>query len=166
MHFHRRRLLRVLSLAFGSNVLLSRVELGAVAQTAAPSPATATEKEEVTGIGGFFFRAHDPDALAKWYQQHLGVSLIPTSHTERPWQQEAGPTAFSPFPQTTGYFGDPQKDWMINFRVRSLDRMAAQLTAAGIPIKIDPQTYPNGRFGRLHDPDGNPIELWEPKTPR
>jgi glyoxylase I family protein len=51
---------------------------------------------------------------------------------------------------------------MVNFRVRDLDRMAAQLRAAGIEVKIDPQSYPNGGFARLHDPEGNPIELWQP----
>jgi glyoxylase I family protein len=53
---------------------------------------------------------------------------------------------------------------MINFRVRDLDAMVAQLTRAGIPVKVDPQVYPNGRFARLHDPEGNPIELWEPNA--
>jgi predicted enzyme related to lactoylglutathione lyase len=51
---------------------------------------------------------------------------------------------------------------MINFRVRSLDAMVAQLQAAGIEVAVDPQSYPNGRFARLSDPEGNPIELWEP----
>ncbi len=40
--------------------------------------------------------------------------------------------------------------------VRDLDKMAAQLQAAGIAVKIDPQSYPNGRFARLHDPEGIP----------
>ncbi len=60
------------------------------------------------------------------------------------------------------YLGDAHKVWMVNFRVRDLDRMAAQLRAAGIEIKIDTQSYPNGRFACLHDPEGNPIELWQP----
>jgi predicted enzyme related to lactoylglutathione lyase len=52
---------------------------------------------------------------------------------------------------------------MVNFRVRSLDAMVAQLRAAGIAVAIDPEPYPNGRFARLHDPEGNPIELWQPE---
>ena len=120
--------------------------------------------EKVTGIGGFFFRAKDPKALGLWYQQHLGVSLIPTSYGESPWQQEAGPTAFAPFKETSDYFGDTHKVWMLNFRVRDLDKMAAQLQAAGIEIKIYPPD-PTGRFARVHDPEGNPIELWQPAKP-
>jgi len=119
--------------------------------------------EKVTGIGGFFFRAKDPKALGLWYQQHLGILVIPTSPEESSWHQEAGPTAFTAFKETSTYFGDPSKVWMLNFRVRDLDKMAAQLQAAGIEVKVDPESYPYGRFARLHDPEGNPIELWQPK---
>jgi len=118
--------------------------------------------ENVKGIGGLFFLARDPVALAAWYRDHLGVSVVPSDYDTPPWQQEAGPTAFAPFPETTTYFGDAGKVWMINFRVGNLDAMAAQLRSAGISVEIDPQMYPNGRFARLCDPEGNPIELWEP----
>ena len=179
MLFQRRQLLRTLSFAFGSSFILERNQPGIVAQattqpeiSAPPAGAAVrdaiaggTEMEKVTGIGGFFFRAKDPKALALWYQQHLGILTIPTSDGETAWQQEAGSTAFTPFPEATKYFGDPQKVWMLNFRVRDLDKMAAQLQASGIEVKIDPQSYPNGRFARLHDPEGNPIELWQPKSP-
>ena len=118
--------------------------------------------ERVTGIGGLFFRAQDPAALGRWYRDHLGVTLTPSNYDERPWQQEAGPTAFAPFPVDTPYFGDSRRVWMVNFRVRELDAMVAQLRAAGIEVTIDAESYPNGRFARLHDPEGNPIELWQP----
>jgi glyoxylase I family protein len=175
MTFPRRQLLQLLSYAFGSSVILPRIELPLAAQNPAPpaSPAPAataaaknesggTQMEKVAGIGGFFFRAHDPKALATWYEQHLGIALTPTTEGGTVWQQEAGPTSFSPFPQTTKYFGDPNKSWMVNFRVHDLDKMVAQLRTAGIEVK-DPESYPNiGRFSRLHDPEGNPIELWQP----
>jgi glyoxylase I family protein len=125
----------------------------------------ASGKEKVTGIGGFFFRSRDPKALSQWYLTHLGISLTPTSYEETPWRQEAGPTVFAPFPRETDYFGKPEQVWMINFRVRDLDRMIKQLKAAGIAVKLDPEQHPNGRFARIHDPEGNPIELWEPQTP-
>jgi predicted enzyme related to lactoylglutathione lyase len=119
--------------------------------------------EKVNGIGGFFFRARDPDSLSRWYLTHLGISLTPGSYDAEPWRQEAGVTVFAPFPEDTDYFGAPDQVWMINFRVGNLAAMTAQLTAAGIAVKVDPKEYPNGRFARLHDPEGNPIELWEPR---
>ena len=102
--------------------------------------------ERVTGIGGLFFRARDPAALSRWYQDHLGITLTPSTYDDVPWRQEAGPTVFAPFPTDTEYFGNAKQLWMVNFRVRDLDRMAAQLQAADIAVKIDPQSYPNGRF--------------------
>lgn len=118
--------------------------------------------EKVTGIGGVFFRAKDPQALMVWYETHLGVNKVPTSYDMLPWQQEAGHTVFAPFDAGTDYFGSDDNQWMINFRVRDLDAMAAQLRDAGIEVVIDETEYPNGRFARLYDPEGNAIELWEP----
>ncbi len=120
--------------------------------------------EKVTGIGGMFFRAADPSGLAAWYEKHLGITRTPESYGVDPWKQEAGITVFAPFKSDTKYF-DAAKQWMINFRVRDLDAMVAQLMRAGIEVKVDPQVYPNGRFARLHDPEGNAIELWEPMRP-
>lgn len=118
--------------------------------------------EKVTGIGGVFFRARDPQALAIWYEQHLGVSKVPDSYDVPPWQQEAGDTVFAPFTEDTDYFGSPDRQWMINFRVRDLDAMVRQLAEAGIEAVVDETEYPNGRFARLYDPEGNAIELWQP----
>lgn len=118
--------------------------------------------EKVVGIGGFFFRAKDPDALARWYEQNLGILPSPESYEARCWQQEAGATVFGGFPEGTRYFSDAVHGWMINLRVRDLDAMIAQLEGAGIEVTRDPQEYPNGRFARTHDPEGNPIELWQP----
>jgi glyoxylase I family protein len=118
--------------------------------------------EKVTGIGGLFFRARQPKALADWYLNYLGVDVVPDNYDDPPWQEQAGLTAYAPFPEDTKYFGDPSKQWMVNFRVVNLDAMVAQLRAAGVSAEIDPEPYPNGRFARLHDPEGDPIELWEP----
>jgi glyoxylase I family protein len=118
--------------------------------------------ERVTGIGGLFFRARDPDALARWYADHLGIDPVPASYEQRPWWQQQGPTVFAPFPAETDYFGRPEQAWKLNLRVRDLDAMVAQLRAAGVEVTPDQQTYPNGRFAAIVDPEGNPIELWEP----
>lgn len=121
--------------------------------------------EKALGIGGFFFRAKDPDGLATWYQAHLGIAPAPTSEGETVWAQEAGPTVFTPFPADTDYFGDAGKGWMLNLRVRDLDAIVAQLTAGGVDVKVDPSVSSIGRFARLYDPEGNPIELWQPMEP-
>ena len=119
--------------------------------------------ERVTGIGGLFFRSKDPAALAQWYDKHLGIDLVPADYNQKPWTQEAGPTVFAPFPLESEYFGNASKNWMINFRVRDLNAMVEQLRTAKIDVTIDAEIYPNGRFARLYDQEGNPIELWEPK---
>jgi glyoxylase I family protein len=138
MSFQRRELLQVLSYAFGSSFILPHIELAMAARNpaqpaspAAPAKAAAkhesggTEMEKVAGIGGLFFRAHDPKALGSWYEQHLGITITPTSEGAAVWHQEAGPTVFNPFPETTKYFGDPNKSWMVNFRVHDIDKMVA-----------------------------------------
>lgn len=119
--------------------------------------------ERVTGIGGLFFRAADPMALAEWYERHLGITRVPESYEDDPWWQDEGPTVFAPFAADTVYFGRPEQMWMLNLRVRDLDAMAAQLRSAGIEVEVDPERYPNGRFALTHDPEGNPIQLWQPE---
>jgi len=121
-----------------------------------------TIKEKVTGIGGVFFRAKDPGLVADWYYENLGIDLVPKDYDTKPWIQEAGPTVFAPFNQATEYFGSPDQQWMINFRVTDLDAMVAQLRKNGNEVEVDPETYPNGRFARVYDPEGTPIQLWEP----
>jgi glyoxylase I family protein len=121
--------------------------------------------EKVLGIGGLFFRSSDPERLAQWYADNLGIDIVPQDYITPPWQQAAGSTVFAPFPDDTDYFGDRAKQWMINFRVRDLDAITSQLTAAGIAVTVHPHRLPNGRFAQLCDPEGNPIELWEPSEP-
>lgn len=131
---------------------------GALAAGAAHAPRQqAGDMERVQGIGGFFFRAKDPRKLAGWYEANLGVPGMP-----RNWRTSAGTTVFTPFKEDTSYFGDRRFQWMINFRVRDLDKMVAQLRERGIAVDLDAQVYPNGRFARLSDPEGNPIQLWQP----
>jgi glyoxylase I family protein len=120
------------------------------------------DKERVQGIGGFFFRAKDPKTLAEWYERHLGVTRVPENYDLLPWRTNTGTTIFAPFREDTSYFGDRRLQWMINFRVRDLERMTDQLRAEGIEVELDPEVYPNGRFARLSDPEGNPIQLWQP----
>ncbi|WP_428409849.1 VOC family protein [Hyphococcus sp.] len=118
--------------------------------------------EKVDGIGGFFFRAKDTEKLAKWYEDNLGINVVPGDYDTPAWRTNAGTTVFAPFKHDTTYFGDMKNQWMINFRVKNLEAMAKQLRANGIDVEVDPEEYPNGKFAQLFDPEGNPIQLWEP----
>jgi predicted enzyme related to lactoylglutathione lyase len=113
----------------------------------------------VNGIGGFFFRAGDPEALKAWYREHLGVGCGDYGM----WDQAAGTTVFSPFPSDTDYF-PADRQWMLNLRVDGLDDLLTSLRDAGVEVITKPEwDSPGvGRFARIHDPEGNPIELWQP----
>jgi glyoxylase I family protein len=115
--------------------------------------------ERVVGIGGYFFRAEDPEALAAWYERHLGITSMASGWS---WEQESGPTVFAPFPADTDYFGRPEQQVMLNFRVRNLEAMLAQLRAAGARVDDEIAEASYGRFGHATDPEGNRFELWEP----
>lgn len=118
--------------------------------------------ERVTGIGGLFFPSPDPTALARWYAEHLGIDEVPTSYGGDAWRQRAGTTVFAPMEASEEFFSGPN-GFILNLRVADLDAMVGQLRAAGIEVSVDPEEYPNGVFASLADPDGNPIQLWEPR---
>jgi hypothetical protein len=113
----------------------------------------------VTGIGAFAFRATVSQALAAWYAENLGVGGGDLGL----WEQQAGPTVFSPSEAATDYF-PAEKQWTLNFRVDGLDELKAALEVKGIEVITNPEwDAPGvGRFARIFDPEGNQIELWEP----
>lgn len=123
----------------------------------------------VLGMGGYFFRSKDPQALKAWYRDHLGVgggmgTDEKGQSNEWVWFTEGGPMVFEPFKQDSDYF-PAEKQVMINLRVSDLDALLASLRDAGIEVitKAEWDATPEiGRFARIHDPEGNPIELWEP----
>lgn len=118
--------------------------------------------ERVRGIGGVFFRAKDPEMLEAWYEKHLGITKVPKTYEEGSWWQDEGPTVFAPFDDNNEYLKQYNRPWILNFRVGNLDAMVEQLRSAGIHVEVDPEQYPNGRFASLYDPEGNPIQLWQP----
>ncbi len=113
----------------------------------------------VTGIGGFFFRAKNPENLRAWYIEHLGVGSAPYGL----WETQAGPSVFSPFSLDSDYFPS-DRGWMLNLRVDDLDAMCNKLRTSGVEVITNPEwDMPGvGRFARTYDPEGNPIELWQP----
>ena len=119
----------------------------------------------VTGIGGLFFRAHDPEALNRWYGEHLGVVMLESRTYDDPgWFQDRGECVFSAVDLDSQLPGPLEKSWCINFRVDDLDGVVENLRAAGISVEPDAEPYPNGRFAWLEDPEGNRIQLWEPNA--
>ena len=118
--------------------------------------------ERVQGFGGFFFRTEAPEALAAWYRDTLGIDLVPTAADQQPWMAAGGATVFAPFAADTDYFAR-DKAFMLNFRVGNLDAMVAQLRAAGVTVDVKDDMPGIGRFAHLSDPEGTPIELWEPE---
>ncbi|WP_156679004.1 VOC family protein [Sphingomonas profundi] len=122
----------------------------------------------VLGIGGLFFRARDPEGLSAWYRTHLGVGGGCAAEGAGPpsewhWTTLGGPVVFAPFAADSDYFA-ADKAFMLNLRVAGLDALLGSLRAAGIAVVTraewdDPQI---GCFARIHDPEGNAIELWEP----
>lgn len=119
--------------------------------------------EKVKGIGGVFIRARDPEALALWYRDHLGIDLVPKDTTGVPWVSDGGVTIFAPFAADTDYFPASQQV-MINFRVSDLAAMLAQLDAAGIQPFNETAMEGIGLFAHVMDPGGNAIELWQPAS--
>ena len=122
----------------------------------------------VIGIGGLFFRANDPDALALWYKEHLNVGggcVAPGvgEADQWSWMTTGGPVVFAPFAKDTDYF-PADKSFMLNLRVADLGQLIGKLESAGIKVETrDEWNDPNvGRFARVHDPEGNPVELWQP----
>ncbi len=120
--------------------------------------------ERVVGIGGLFFKARDPKALAAWYCAHLGVPVEPDQTYCALTSSAAGEqTVWSTFPTDTKYFGAGPAAFMVNYRVKNLDAMLAQLRAAGAQVEERVEDYDYGRFGWATDPEGNRFELWEPR---
>ena len=129
----------------------------------------------VTGIGGVFFKARNPQALAAWYGEHLHIALdaagsgrnAPAFHAfewaEKIEPQKAGATVFAIFPEKSTYFDPSKAPFMINFRVANLDRLRAELKKEGVVVDDKVSDESNGRFGWATDAEGNRLELWEPK---
>lgn len=123
--------------------------------------------KRVTGIGGIFFKAKDPKALAAWYKTHLGVDVQPWGGASFDWKgpdnpDGVGTTAWSLFAETSKKFAPGTASFMVNYRVADLHALLAALKTEGVRVdeRVDESEY--GKFGWVVDPEGNKIELWEP----
>ena len=123
----------------------------------------------VTGIGGIFFKStNDHAALAAWYQKHLGMSLEPFGGAILRWPDDKaddkGLTVWHVAKGDTKWFSPSQASFMVNYRVDNLVEMLENLRAAGVEVVGGPESHENGKFAWIMDPDGNKVELWEPKA--
>jgi predicted enzyme related to lactoylglutathione lyase len=124
---------------------------------------------KVTGIGGVFFKARrDKKELGAWYAKHLGIDLKEFGGAVLRWKDDGandgGLTVWSTASPDSDWFAPSDASFMINYRIDDMDGMIAQLAEGGVPLHKGPETHENGRFAWIIDPDGNKVELWEPKA--
>ena len=122
---------------------------------------------KVTGIGGIFFKCKDPKQMNEWYKTHLGFDTKPWG-TNFEWRDDANPdkkgsTAWSTFPETTKYFEPSAKEFMVNYRVDDIEALVEQLKTEGVTIVDQIEDSDFGKFVHIMDPEGNKLQLWEPK---
>jgi predicted enzyme related to lactoylglutathione lyase len=120
----------------------------------------------VTGIGGVFFKAKDPKALAEWYRVHLGLDVQEWGGVAFRWAEDNqtanGTTIWSPFKEDTSYFAPGTASFMVNYRVEDLEALLEALKAEGCKVDDKVQDSEYGKFGWVIDPEGNKLELWQP----
>ena len=122
----------------------------------------------VTGIGGVFFKSKtDPTVLAAWYEKHLGMKLESFGGAILKWPddraEDKGLTVWHVAEKESQWFSPSDSSFMINYRVDNLDELLKQLKAGEVTIVNGPEAHENGKFAWIMDPDGNKVELWEPK---
>jgi predicted enzyme related to lactoylglutathione lyase len=138
--------------------------LGILLMTASGASVSA-EPGHITGIGGVFIKAKDPKALAAWYRDVLGMPVEPWGGAALRYDAVQHPPAsgWSPFPESSNYFAPSTADFMINYTVDDMDAIAKRLASKGVAILKRDDKDPSGRFAWILDPEGNKVELWEPK---
>jgi predicted enzyme related to lactoylglutathione lyase len=124
---------------------------------------------KVTGIGGVFIKSSkDNDALNAWYRDNLGINLQDWGGAILEWsedkQVDGGQTVWTTAAPDSKWFAPSESSFMINYRVDDLDGLIARFKENGVEIVKGPDEDFNGKFAWVMDPDGNKVELWEPKA--
>jgi len=124
---------------------------------------------KITGIGGVFIKStNDKDALAAWYRDNLGLKFEDWGGSIINWKDDAqvdgGMTVWTIAAADSKWFAPSESGFMINYRVDDLDGLLAQLKQNGVLIVKGPDEEFNGKFAWIMDPDGNKVELWEPRA--
>jgi len=139
--------------------------LGVFMMASSGESAAADPAGRITGVGGVFFKAKDPKALAAWYRDVLGMSLEPWGGAKLRYDAPGHPPAliWNAFPASTSYFSPSTSDFMINYAVDDMDAYLAKLRASNVTVLKREDDEATGRFAWILDPEGNKIELWEPR---
>ena len=122
---------------------------------------------KVTGIGGVFFKCENPKGMNEWYAKNLGLPMSDYGATFD-WRldddpSKKGSTTWSTFPETTKYFNPSTKPFMINYRVENIEALVEELRSNNVTVVDEITDTDYGKFVHVLDPEGNAIELWEPK---
>lgn len=119
----------------------------------------------VTGIGGVFIKAKDPEMLQNWYRKHLGIDVQVWGGTSFKWEDDEG----KPCAGTTAWmigngenFTPSEAPFMVNYRVADLNGLLAALRAESCQVLEHTEESEFGKFAWVIDPEGNKLELWEP----
>ena len=141
--------------------------LGVLAVAGSAAPAHAEPAGHITGVGGICFKARDPKALVAWYRDVLGLPIEAWGGAALRYDAPGHPpaVAWSAMPASTSYFSPSTGDLMINYAVDDMDAFLARLRAKGVAALKRTDDDPSGRFAWILDPEGNKIELWQPKKP-
>lgn len=123
---------------------------------------------KVTGIGGVFFKStSDHKKLAEWYSRNLGIQLEPWGGAILKWtddtSEDRGLTVWNVAEPNSKWFSPSSASFMINYRVDDMAEMLATLQRNGVEVLQGPESHENGKFAWIIDPDGNKVELWEPR---
>jgi glyoxylase I family protein len=130
---------------------------------------TAAAMNFVKGVHGIRYQSNDVARAVAFYTTHLGFTL---KHQQLPAFASvslgdadillSGPQASGSRPMPDGRQQSPGGWNRIVLRVSDLPAFIARLRTAGVPFRNEMLTGPGGRQIQIEDPDGNPVELFEP----
>jgi len=131
---------------------------------------TATRKHAfVQAVHGVRYQVKDVENSVAFYTTHLGFTLehqqLPAFASVSLGDAEillSGPQASGSRPMPDGQRQEPGGWNRVVLRVNDLPAFIATLKKAGLRFRNDMETGPGGKQIQIEDPDGNPIELFEP----
>ena len=123
----------------------------------------------IKGFHGIRYQVKDVARAVAFYTQHLGFKLeqqvLPAFALVSMGGAHlllSGPKASGSRPMPNGERQEPGGWNRIVLKVSDLPSVVAELKQTGLRFRNDVESGPGGRQIQIEDPDGNPIELFEP----